>query len=74
MLLDNGERILMGTRDLEKDFVGEVVWLGGRRGGPKTAKIVRELFGDEKSPAFRPSNSGSVQTDATVDKAHQGDD
>lgn len=73
MLLENGERILLGTRDLEKDFVGEVVWLGGRRGGPKTARIVRELFGDEKSQPFRPSNSGSARMDITVEKA-QGDD
>ena len=62
MLLDNGQRILLATRDLEKNFVGEVVWC---KAGP--SKIVRELLGDEKSPPFRPKKAGSTQTDASID-------
>jgi hypothetical protein len=53
-LLDNGQRILLGSRDLEKNWHNEIVFMGGDR---NTARVVRELFGDEKSPAFRPSKS-----------------
>ncbi|CAD0097070.1 unnamed protein product, partial [Aureobasidium mustum] len=67
MLLDNGQRILLATRDLEKNFVGEVVWC---KGGP--SRIVRELLGDEKSPPFRPKKAGSTQTDASIEKTQQG--
>jgi hypothetical protein len=53
-LLDNGQRILLGSRDLEKNWDNEIVFMGGNK---KAARVVRELFGDEKSPAFRPSKS-----------------
>lgn len=66
MLLDNGQRILLATRDLEKNFVGDVVWC---KGGP--SRIVRELLGDEKSPPFRPKKSGSTQMDASIGKIQQ---
>jgi hypothetical protein len=53
-LLNNGQRILLGLRDLEKNWDNEIVFMGGSR---TTARVVRELFGDEKSPAFRPGKS-----------------
>jgi hypothetical protein len=53
-LLDNGQRILLGSRDLEKNWDNEIVFMGGNK---KAARVVRELFGDEKSLAFRPGKS-----------------
>lgn len=52
LLLDNGDRILVGSSDLDKNWEGEIFFLGRT-----TARVVRELLGDEKSPPFRPSTS-----------------
>ncbi|KAI4732790.1 hypothetical protein E4T50_16646 [Aureobasidium sp. EXF-12298] len=48
-LLDNGERVIVRSTDPDEDWYDELFVMGN-----STARVVRELFGQEKSPPFRP--------------------
>jgi hypothetical protein len=50
-LLDNGERAIVASRDATKSWDGEMF-----TDGVSTSRVVRELFGMEKSGFFRPTN------------------
>jgi len=49
VLLDDGQRVLIGSTDLDKDWTNEIFFSDG-----KPAKVVRELKGEEKSEGLRP--------------------
>jgi hypothetical protein len=49
-LLDNGERVIVASRDAEKSWNNEIF-----TDGRSSARVVRELIGMEKSEFFRPT-------------------
>jgi hypothetical protein len=50
-LLDNGQRVIVASRDMEKSWNDEIFFTG-----ETTARVVRELTGVDKSPPFQPIN------------------
>ncbi|KAK4565368.1 hypothetical protein LTR86_003985 [Recurvomyces mirabilis] len=54
LLLDNGERILVGDIHTTVDWKQEIFWMDGKR-----HRAIRELSGEEKSPGLRPSDQYS---------------
>ncbi|OQN97869.1 hypothetical protein B0A48_16180 [Cryoendolithus antarcticus] len=50
-LLTNGMRVIVASRDLDKDWQNEIFVMGN-----ETTRVVREYVGMEKSAPFRPAN------------------
>lgn len=50
-LLSNGERVIVANPDPKKSWANEVFFSAN-----KTAKVVRELTGKDKSAPFRPKS------------------
>jgi len=50
-LLDNGQRVIVASRDAEESWDDEIFTFGD-----STARVVRELIGMEKSEFFQPTN------------------
>jgi hypothetical protein len=50
-LLDNGQRVIVASRDMEKNWDNEIFFVGDT-----TARVVRELTGFDKSPPFQLAN------------------
>jgi hypothetical protein len=51
-LLDNGERTVIGSRDLEADY-SDAIFFTRRNGTLQKIRAVRELFGIEKTEALQ---------------------
>nr|OQO27291.1 hypothetical protein B0A51_04976 [Rachicladosporium sp. CCFEE 5018] len=59
LLLDNGERVLCGDSDADRNWSKEIFFIDG-----KPARFVKELLGDEKSPGLRPDADSEGYLDA----------
>jgi hypothetical protein len=54
-LLDNGQRVIVASRDAAKSWDDEIFVIGD-----SSARVVRELFGAEKSEYFQPPTNVTI--------------